>query len=171
MDKGSYMAITTSDSCFIQMQAAMLRLCLGCVLCSLLFEMHAAHAAQPESDPFAPGFDLISIKFSYSDMNRVERRSAYTEQQPVNSLDAKVGFFGATDKAHERANFRGISSLPDYINMEQVKDWVASIRWHMTADDNRASLSPQLPVESKETLIEIKPVDRSVWMMWHRALD
>jgi hypothetical protein len=160
-----------SDSNFIQMRAAMLRLCLGCVLCSLLFEMHAGHAAQPEADPFSPGLDLISIKFAYSDIERIEQQPAYTVQQPANSFNARVGFFGTTDIAPKRVNFGGLSSLPDYINMENVKDWVASIRWHMTANDNRASLSPQLRVESKETLIEIKPVDRSVWMMWHRALD
>jgi len=162
------MFTATSDSYFIQVRAAMLHLCLGCILCSLLFELHTAHAAQPEADPFAPGLDLISIKFAYSN---IDLQPAYTVQQPANSFNARVGFFGTTDTASGRVRFGGTSSLPDYINMEKVKDWVASIRWHMTADDNRASLSPQLRVESKEALIEIKPVDRSVWMRWHRALD
>ncbi|MGC2047971.1 MAG: hypothetical protein WA635_05095 [Gallionella sp.] len=165
------MFTATSDSYFIQVRAAMLHLCLGCVLCSLFIEMHAAHAAQPEADPFAPGLDLISIKFAYSDIERIERQPTYTVQQPAKSFNARVGFFGTTDTASERVRFGGTSSLPDYINMEKVKDWVASIRWHMTADDNRASLSPQLRVESKETLLEIKPVDRSVWLRWQRKLD
>jgi hypothetical protein len=75
------------------------------------------------------------------------------------------------DTASERLSFGGTSSLPDYINMEKVTAWVASIRWHMTADGNRASLAPHLRIESNETLLEIKPVDRSVWMVWHKTLD
>ena len=146
----------------------MLHLCLGCVLCSLFIEMHAAHAAQPEADPFASGLDLISIKFAYSN---IERQPVYTERQPDNRFNARVEFFGTAETEIEQVRFGGKSSLPDYINMEKVKDWVASIRWHMTADGNRASMAPHLRVESKETLIEIKPVDRSVWMRWHRTLD
>jgi len=153
----------------------MLHLCLGCVLCSLLFGMHAAHSAQPYADPFAPGLDLISIKFAYSDaysdIERKDRQPDYTMQQPANSFNARVGFFGSSDIASERVRFGGTSSLPDYINMEKVNAWIASIHWHMNAVENRASLSPRLRVESEETLIEIKPVDRSVWLRWHRALD
>jgi len=150
------MTTSTSDSYFTQARAAMLRLCLGCVLCSLFFEMHAAHAAQP--DPFAPGLDLLSIKLAH-----------YNAVQPVPyRFSASVV---VADTASERVRFGGTSSLPDYINMEKVTAWVASIRWHMTANDNRASLAPHLRIESNETLLEIKPVDRSVWMVWHRTLD
>lgn len=152
------MTTSTSDSYFIQARAAMFRLCLGCVLCGLFFEMHAAHAAQPEVNPFAPGLDLLSIKLAH-----------YDAVQPVPyRLSSSVVI---ADTASERVRFGGTSSLPDFINMEKVRSWVASIRWHLTADGNRASLAPQLRVESKETLIEIKPVDSSVWVVWHRELD
>ena len=162
------MTTSTFGSYFIQVRAVMRRLCLGCVLCSLFFEMHAAHAAQPESDPLAPGLDLVSIKFAYSD---TERQTVYTERQPSSRFNARVGFFDTADTASERVRFGGTSSLPDYINMEKVTAWVASIRWHMTADGNRASLAPHLRIESNKTLLEIKPIDRSVWMVWHRTLD
>jgi hypothetical protein len=171
MDKESNMFTAISDSYFIQVRAAMFHLCLGCVLCSMLFKMHAAHAAQPEADPFAQGLDLISIKFAYSDIERIEPQLAYTGQQPAKSFNARVGLFGTTDTASERVRFGRTSNLPDYINMEKVNAWIASIHWHITAVENRASLSPRLRIESEETLIEIKPVDRSVWMMWHKALD
>lgn len=149
------MITSTFGSYFMQAQVLMRRLCLGCFLCSLAFEIHAA---QPDAELFAPGLDLLSIKLAH-----------YDAVQPVPyRFSASVVI---ADSASERVRFGGTSSLPDFINMEKVKDWVASIRWHMTADGNRASLSPQLRVESKETLIQIKPVDRSVWMMWRKALD
>ena len=151
------MITSTSDFHFIQVKAAILRLCMGCFLCSLIFEMHAAHA-QPELDPFATGLNLISIKFAH-----------YDAVQPVPyRFSASVAI---ADAASKQVRFGGTSSLPDYINMEKVKDWVASIRWNLTADDSRASLAPHLRIESSEALLEIKPIDRSVWMMWHRALD
>ena len=151
------MTTSTSDSCFIQARAAMLRLCLGCVLCSLVFKMHAAHAAQPEADLFVPGLDLVSIKLAHDSVQTVPDRFSAS--------------LVIADTVSERVRFGGTSSFPDLINMEKVTAWVASIRWHMIADGNRASLSPQLRVETKETLIEIKPVERSVWMVWSRALD
>ncbi|MFZ5524111.1 MAG: hypothetical protein ACOY9D_08545 [Pseudomonadota bacterium] len=157
--------MTTSASCsyFIQLRAAMLRMCLGCVICSLFFEIHAAHGAQPETDPFSPGFDLASIRLAHYD-------TADTAQPITDHFSARVGL---ADSASVRVGFGGTSSFPGYINLEKFTSWVASIRWHLTAnaESSRASLSPQLRVESKETLVEVKPLDRSVWMIWHRALD
>jgi hypothetical protein len=155
MDKESNLTTSATDSYLIQARAAMLRLCLGFVLCGLAYEIHAA---QPDVELFAPGLDLLSIKLAH-----------YDAVQPVPyRYSASVVI---ADTASERLSFGGTSSLPDYINMEKVTAWVASIRWHMTADGNRASLAPHLRIESNETLLEIKPVDRSVWMVWHKTLD
>jgi hypothetical protein len=139
------MITSTFGFYFIQMRAAMLRLCMGCVLCSLFFEMGAAHAAQPEAGNFATGVDLYTIPLAHS--------------------------VTANNKVSDRFGFAGSSNLPENIKLEEIAAWVASIRWHLTAEDNRASLSPHLRIQSKETRIEIKPIQRSVWMVWHRQLD
>lgn len=153
------MTTSTSDSDFIQARAAMLRLCLGFVLCGLVCKVHAA---QPDAELFAPGLDLLSIKLAHYDA---------VQPVPYRFSASVVIADTAAVTASERARFGGASSLPDYINMEKVTAWVASIRWHMTADGNRASLAPHLRIESNETLLMIKPVDRSIWMVWHRTLD
>lgn len=139
------MNTSISGSYFIQMRAAILRLCLGCVLCSLLFEMHAAHAAQPETGDFATGVDLYTTPLAHSII--------------------------ANNKVPDRFGFAGSSNFPENIKLEEIAAWVASIRWHLTAEDNRASLSPHLRIQSKETRLEIKPIQRSVWMVWRRPLD
>jgi len=152
------MTTSTADTYLIQARATMLRMCLGCILCSLIFKMHGAHAAQPSVGAFVPGVDLAAIKLTHFD----------TKQPVTDRFSASVGL---TDKVSVGFKFGGTSSLPEYINLEKFTTWVASIRWHLTAEDSRASLSPKLQVESREALIEIKPLDRSVWMMWHRELD
>ena len=152
------MTTSTSGTYFLQAQATMLRLCMGCILCSLIFKMHGAHAAQPSVGTFVPGIDLAAIKLTRFDTN----------QTVTDRFSASVG---PTDKASVGFKFGGTSTLPEYINLEKFTTWVASVRWHLTAEDSRASLSPKLQVESRDALIEIKPLDRSVWMMWHRELD
>ena len=161
------MTTSTIDSYMIQARAAMIRLCLGCFLCSLLFEIHAAHAAQPETDPLAPGLDLISVKFAYGDM---EHQPVYSGKQPDNRFYSKVGFIGNPDTAAGGLGLFKASHLPGYIE-ENASLWVAKILWHLNSVSARASLSPQLRIESKDTMIEIKQVDRSVWMVWHKTLD
>jgi len=48
--------------------------------------------------------------------------------------------------------------------------WTTSIRWHLTDIGNHASLSPRLRLETKESRIEIRPLQRSVWFSWRKAL-
>jgi len=148
----------TADSYLIQVRSAMLRLCMGCILCSLIFKMHGAHAAQPHDGLFDSGVDLASIKLTHYD----------TVQPVTDRFSARLGL---TESASVGFGFGGTSSFPELVNLENFATWVTSIRWHLTANESRASLSPKLLVESRETLIEIKPLDRSVWMMWHRDLD
>jgi hypothetical protein len=133
---------TSSGSYFIEVQAGMLRLGFGLVLIGYAF---ASHAAQPKGENFAPGVDLLTIPLAYS--------------------------VAANNKVPDRFGLAGSSSLPEYFKLEKIASWVASIRWHLTADDNRASLSPHLRIESRETRIELKPIQRSVWMVWRRPLD
>jgi len=133
---------TSSGSYFIEVQVGMLRLGFGLVLIGYAL---ASHAAQPEAGNFAPGVDLLTIPLPYS--------------------------VAANSKVPDQFGLAGSSSLPEYFKLEKIASWVASIRWHLTADDNRASLSPHLRIESKETRIELKPLQRSVWMVWRRPLD
>lgn len=149
------MTTFVSGSYFTRVQAAMLRLCAGLVLAGSAV---AVHAAQPEGDPFAPGFDLLTIQVTRYDI---------VQPDPYR-FSAKTGI---SDIAYGRAGFGGAASLPEYFDLKKVTDWVASIRWHLTADSDRASLSPHLRVESRETLLEIKPLEQSVWMVWRRSLD
>jgi hypothetical protein len=161
------MTTSTADTYFIQARAALLRVCLGCILCSLIFKMHGAHAAQSEIDLLAPGLDLVSVKFTYGE---TERLPAYYGKKTESRFDTKVGFIGAADSATRGLGLFKTSRLPGFIE-ENVSLWVAKIKWHLNSVDARASLSPQLRIESKDTVIEIKQVDRSYWMVWHKTLD
>ena len=161
------MTTSTIDSYFIQARAAMFRMCLGCILCSLIFKIHGAHAAQPESNSLASGLDLVSVKFAYGD---IERLPAYSGKEPANRFNAKLGLIGTADTAPVGLGLFKASSLPGFIE-ENASIWVAKILWHLDSVSARASLSPQLRIESKDTMIEIKQVDRSVWMVWHKTLD
>jgi len=136
------MNTSISGSYFIEAQAVMLRLGFGLVLIGYAI---TSHAVQPEAGNFAPGVDLLTIPLAYS--------------------------VTANNRVPDRFGLAGSSNLPEYFKLEKIASWVASIRWHLTADDNRASLSPHLRIESRETRIEIKPIQRSVWMVWRRPLD
>ncbi len=138
-----------SGSYFIRVQAAMLKLGLGLVLGGYAMASHAAQA-----DTVAPGIDLISIPLAYS----------FTGNYPAAGLDAN-------DRMPDRFGFGEMPRLPEYFNLKKVASWVASVRWHMAEENNRASFSPHLGVESRETLILIGPVNRSITMVWHRALE
>jgi len=149
------MTTTISGSCFIQVQATMLHLCLGLVLAGLAVK---THAAQPEPDLSAPQLEIVSIQLAH-----------YDTMQPV-PYRFSAGA-GLSNIASGRAGFGGTSSLPDFINLKKVTSWVASIRWHLASEGDRASLSPNLRIESKETLLVIRPIQQSVWMTWRKPLD
>lgn len=155
--------MTTSafGSYFIQMRAAMLRLCLGCVLCSLFFGMHAAHAAQSEADLFSTRPDLLAFQLERYDSMRL----------PAYRFDARIGIADTSGNVSGASRIGGTSGVPGFINLIKSPSWVASISWHMADDSDRASLAPYLRVESKETLVVIKPIQHSAWMIWHKKLD
>ncbi len=145
-------------SCLLQTQAAMFRLCLG--LPVLGFACHA-HAAKPDDGIFSAGVNLFSIKFTHAD----------SPEQPVNRFTANVGNLAVADSQATGSGFFKAFRLPKVIKPLDDSFWSTSIRWNLASVDARASLSPRLRVESKETLIELKPASRSVWMSWRRALD
>ena len=155
------MTTSTFGSYFIQMRAAVLRLCLGCALCSLFFEMHAAHAAPPEAALFSTRPDLFTIQLDPYDSMRL---AAYRS-------DTRAGIADTADNIVGASRFGGISGVTNFIKQLKLPDWVASIRWHLAADSDRASLAPYLRVESKETIIVIKPIEHSAWMVWHMKID
>ncbi len=143
-----------SGSYFTRAQAAMRTLGFGLVVVGYAIASHAAHA-----DMFGPGIDLVSIPLAYSLIGN--DRAA--------SLDSNTNL-DASNRVPDR--FGGMPRLPDYFNnLKNVASWVASIRWHMAEEDSRASFSPHLSVESRETQILIKPLDHSITMIWHRSLD
>jgi hypothetical protein len=118
-------------------------------------------------DRMAPGLDLVSVKFTYGE---IERLPSYYGKKTENRLNAKVGFIGVADSAIGGLGLFKASRLPGFIE-ENASLWVAKIKWHLNSVNARASLSPQLRIESKDTMIEIKQVDRSYWMVWHKTLD
>ena len=142
-----------SGSYFTRAQAVMRMLGLGLVIAGYVIASHSAHA-----DTVSPGFDLVSIPFAYSLIGN--DRAA--------DLDANDNL-DVNNRAPDR--FGGMPRLPEFLNLKNVASWVASIRWHMAEEDSRASFSPHLSVESKETRILINPLDHSITMMWHRKLD
>jgi hypothetical protein len=160
--KGEHVNTSVSGSCFIQAraQAAILYLCSVLLLFGFAV---TAHAAQPDAGIFSTNSDLLTVQLEgYDNM----RMSAY-------QFGTKIGIADTADNALGASRIIGTSDLPGFIKLLKLPSWVASISWHMAADagSGRASLSPTLRVESKESLFVIKPTDRSVWMLWHKKLD
>ncbi|MGA7749543.1 MAG: hypothetical protein WCA63_05295 [Gallionella sp.] len=158
------MNTSISGSCFIQTQAAMLRLFLGLFLFGLAVEIHAA---QPETGLFADRLDLLTIQLAHYDNIPHYDNVRVADYR----FSARVGIAGTADNSSGGFGVHGTSRVPGYINLVKEPFWVTSIRWHLDTDGNRASLSPNLRLESKETFFVIKPIDHSVWMVWHRLLD
>jgi hypothetical protein len=149
---------SVSGSCFIRVHAAIRCLCRGVFLLGFAV---AAHAAQPDAGLFSTNSDVLTIQLEHHDSMRL---AAY-------QFGSKVGITDTADKVPGASRFGGTSGMPGFNKLLNLPSWVASISWHMAADSGRASLSPNLRVESKEALFVIKPTDHSVWMLWHRKLD
>jgi hypothetical protein len=152
------MNTSVSASCFISAQAAILCLCMGLFLVGFAV---AAHAAQPEAALFSTRPDLLTIRLEQYDGMRL---AAYR-------FDTRVGIADTADNIPGASRFGGTSGVIGYIKQLKLPDWVASIGWHLAADSDRASLAPYLRVESKETLIVIKPLEHSALMVWHMKID
>ena len=140
-----------SGSYFNRAHSAALKLGIGLALAGYAV---AAQAAQPGVDNFASGTDILPIPLAYSISGNVQ------------SYD-----LGVNSRVPDRFGFGKLPPYPAYLNLQKVASWVASIRWHMTEDHSRASSSSRLGVESRETLISIRPLNRSITMEWHKKLD
>lgn len=125
------------------------RTCVGLLLCSLSL---ATQAAQPE----LPQLDLFTIQLTHTD---TKHQSSYQFSTAVANTTANSLVFGKS------------SRLPTFSELKKGTFWSTSIRWHLTDNGNHASLSPQFRLESKESRIEIRPLQRSVWMTWRRELS
>jgi len=125
-----------------------LRTCIGLLLCSLSL---TTQAMQPES----PQLDVFAVQLTHTDTSK---QSSYRFNTTVASTTPNNLVFSKT------------SRQPAFSEFKNGTLWIMSIRWHLTSDDDHASLSPQLRLESKESRIEIRPFNRSVWMIWCRAL-
>jgi len=144
------MSTSTSGSYLIQVQATLLGMSVGLFLLAWAF---SAHAAQPAADPFARGVDLFKIQIAHSDY------------QP----NKKAGLAGSPSFANGMIE---TDSLPGNINPnKKITAWITSILWNLDAVGDRASLSPHLRIQSEETLIEVRPLNQSVMILWHKALD
>ena len=152
------MNTSVSGSYFIQAQASILCMCMGLFLVGFPV---ATHAAQPESGLFSTRPDLLTIQLEKFDSMR---QAAYR-------FDTRIGIADTSGNVSGASRIGGTSGVPSFINLIKLPSWVASIRWHMADDSDRASLAPYLRVESKETLVVIKPIEHSAWMIWHKKLD
>jgi hypothetical protein len=121
----------------------MFRTCIGLLLCSLSL---MAQATQLES----PRLDLFAIQLNHTG----------TSLQSSYRFDATAASAASNNLVFSK------TSLPAISEFKKGTFWITSIRWHLTTDDNRASLSPQLRFESKKSLIEFRPLQRSVWITW-----
>jgi hypothetical protein len=136
---------TISD---LYLTSVILRTCIGLLLCSLSL---TTQATQPES----PQLDVFAVHLTYVDTSK---QSSYRFNTTVASTTPNNLVFSNT------------SRQPAFSEFKNGTSWITSIRWHLTSDGDHASLSPQLRLESKESRIEIRPLQRSVWMIWRRAL-
>lgn len=117
------------------------------LLCSLSI---AVQAAQPE----APQLDLFAVRLNHSD----------TSQQSANQLSATI-----VSASTDTLAFSKNPHLPIFSELKKGAVWVASIRWHLAADDNHTSLAPRFRLESRASQIEIRPMQHSAWVMWHKT--
>jgi hypothetical protein len=140
-----------SGSYFIRAQAVMLKLGLGLMLVGYAI---ASHAAQAGFDQSAPGVDVFSLPLAYS----------------ITGIDRASGL-GATDQLPGRFGFGKLPNLRPYFDLKKLTTWVSSIRWHLSEEDNRVSIAPRLQVESKDSLISIRPSVHSITVEWSRKLD
>ncbi|MDD5300350.1 MAG: hypothetical protein PHD65_07630 [Gallionella sp.] len=143
-----------SGSGFIQ--AAMLRICVGLIFVGLAV---AAHTAQSEESPFAPGLDILTIQPVRASADRLlpyHLNASITLTRSAEAAPAGSGF-GNTPQFH--------------IVAEPKKEavWSTNARWQIAPDSDRISLSPVLRFESKEGRFEIKPRRHSVWFGWRKT--
>jgi hypothetical protein len=124
------------------------RVCIGLLLCS---HSLTTQAAQSDSSQL----DLFAVRFVHADNSQ---QSSYHFFNTVVSADSTNLMFGKT------------SSLPAISEFKKGAFWITSIRWHLITDNNHASLSPQIRLESKVGQLEIRPLQRSVLMTWRTAL-
>jgi hypothetical protein len=122
---------------------------IGLLLCSLSM---ATQATQLES----PQLDLFSVQLTHTDTSQ---QSRYRFVTTVASTAANSLVFSKT------------SHLPALSEFKKGTFWITSIRWHLTIDDNRATFSPQFRIESKQSRIEIRPLQHTVWITWRKALS
>jgi hypothetical protein len=118
------------------------------LLCTLPI---TTQAAQPES----PQLDLFSVQLTHIE----------TRQQNSYRFDTSL-----TSSSPNNMGLSKTSRLPTFSEYKKGTFWITSIRWHLTIDDNRASLSPQFRVESKESRLEVRPLPRSVFVTWRKYL-
>jgi hypothetical protein len=140
-----------SGSYFMRAQAVMLRLGLGLMLVGYAI---ASHAALAGLDQPAPGVDVFSLPLAYS----------------ITGVD-RISDLGTNDQLPDRFGFGKLPNLRPYFDLKKLTTWVSSIRWHLSEEDNRVSIAPRLQVESRETLILIRPRIHSITVEWQRKLD
>jgi hypothetical protein len=140
-----------SGSYFMRAQAAMLKLGLGLMLVGYAI---ASHAAQAGFDEPARGVDVFSLPLAYS-ISGVDRASD----------------LGTNEQLPSRFGFGKLPNLRPYFDIKKLTSWVSSIRWHLSEQDNRVSIAPRLQVESRDTLISVRPRSHSILVEWRRKLD
>jgi hypothetical protein len=140
-----------SGSYFMRAQAAMLKLGFGLMLLGYAIASHAAQAGFGES---APGVDVFSIPLAYSiSGNELASDSGTSQNVP------------------DRFGFGKLPDLRPHFDLKKLAAWVASIRWHVSEEDNHALFSPRLQVESSDSVISVSPRIHSIMVEWSRKLD
>jgi hypothetical protein len=124
------------------------RACIGLLLGSLSLGSFSLAAQATQLEPHQ--LDLFAVQLTHTDNN----------QQNSYRFDTTVANTVLNNLAFSR------TSLPTISEFKKDTFWITSIHWHLTDDDNLASLSPQFRLESKKSFIEIRPIQRSVWMTW-----
>lgn len=140
-----------SGSYFVRAQTVMWKLGLGLMLIGYAI---ASHGAQSGFDRSAPGVDIFSLPLAYT----------------ITGVDRASGL-GTNDQMPDRFGFGKLPNLRPYFDLKKVVSWVSSVRWHLSEEDNRVSMAPRLQVESRDTLISIKPRIHSIMVEWRRKLD
>ena len=140
-----------SGSYFMRAKAVLLKLGLGLMLVGYAIASHAAPVGFDES---SPGFDVLSLPLAYS----------------ITGVDQSSDL-ATNDQLPGRFGFGKLPNLRPYFDLKKLTAWVTSISWHVSEEDNHPTFSPRLQVESRDSLISIRPTSHSLTVEWSSTLD
>lgn len=123
------------------------QVCIGVMLCSLSLTALAKQAESPQLNLYA-----VPLNQSF-----VGPQNSYQINLAMSDTATKNLVFGNEPNLSEVSEFK-IETLS-----------ITDIRRDMSAESNHATLTPQFSLGSEGDQITIRPLQRTILIMWHKA--